>query len=115
MTTLYRSPTVIIDAHEWHVIVKQKDGRIFKRFYFRPLTLRRVPWQPISSWVGPKPKGLGMRLSRFNIHVEMALDSDKLRRAAVARLPKIPTGAMLRNSTEMARCYGGDSAREVTI
>lgn len=98
MTTLYRSPNVVIEAHEWHVIVKKKDSRVYRRFYFRPLTTRAVSWQPVALWVGPKPKQLGKHLARFRRHADEAMVSEKVRVEAVAALRKVPSGAMLRNS-----------------
>ncbi|XUM19791.1 hypothetical protein ACRAVF_19180 [Bradyrhizobium oligotrophicum S58] len=95
MSILYRSPNLIVDAHEWHVVVRKKDGHIFRRYMFRPLT--STAWKPITNWQGPRPKQLNNRLARFLRHAEFAMGSEKARAQAVAKLPRVPTGAMQLN------------------
>jgi hypothetical protein len=58
MTTLYRTPNIVIDEFEWHASVETKDGRVYRRFKFRPLShyLRKEMWLPITSWRGHRPK-----------------------------------------------------------
>ncbi|MGJ5032338.1 hypothetical protein ACQR1I_36255 [Bradyrhizobium sp. HKCCYLS2038] len=84
MSTLYRSPDLIVDEHEWHIRVFKVDGRTFMRFYFRPLKLKPTPWQRIEFWQGPKPKRLGHKLAKYRKHAEIAMRADATRRAAVA-------------------------------
>jgi hypothetical protein len=86
LTVLYRSPTIIIDSHEWHVSVELR-GRGAKpaphvHYKFRPVSLRAYRWQPIAEWVGPKPKGMCNRLWKFRGHVALAMQSDVSRRRA---------------------------------
>jgi hypothetical protein len=57
MTTLYRTPNIILASHEWHALVRLKAGRVARRFYFRPLSSKPHPWQPLHQWQGHKPKG----------------------------------------------------------
>lgn len=100
MTTLYRSPTVIIDAHEWHVVVLLgKSGRVSQHYRWRPVAIRASCWSNITSWKGPKPKGLFRRLSRFRIHVQFAMGTEVRRKAAAATLGQKPirTAAMIEN------------------
>jgi hypothetical protein len=85
-TTLYRSPNVVIDAHEWHVLVCKCRGRSLLQYRWRPLSLREFRWLPITSWVGPKPKRIGNVLRIFKPHVERAMRSEAVRRERVAAL-----------------------------
>jgi hypothetical protein len=84
MTTLYRSPTLIIDRHEWHVAVVKHYGRAAVRYCWRPLSARAERWQPISAWEGPKPKRIGDAFWRFRGHVREAMNSEQARRDALA-------------------------------
>lgn len=95
MTVLYRSPTIIIDAHEWHVTVESRgrSPRPHVHYKFRPVSLRAFRWQPIAEWVGPKPKGMCNRLWRFKSHVQLALAADVNRRRAAIMAPGARVGA----------------------
>jgi hypothetical protein len=90
VTTLYRTPNVIIDAHEWHASVETKNGRVYRRFKFRPLShyIRREMWLPITSWTGRKPKGIGKRFAAFKAHMVQAersvAENSRAARALVA-------------------------------
>lgn len=99
MTTLYRSPNVILDAHEWHVAVTKTKGRTNTTHYWRPLAGKPTKWRPISAWQGARPKGLGARFWRYRAHIREALEGREERARELARLPRGPaTGAMLRNA-----------------
>lgn len=97
MTTLYRSPDVIIDRHEWHLIVKRHNGRTFKRFFWRPLSLKTLAWSNVAAWRGPKPKGLGDRFTKFKTHVAAAMECEARRRDAAMRLRGPETAASAAN------------------
>lgn len=81
MTTLYRTPNIIIDAHEWHAIVRLKDRRASVTFLYRPLRGNSL-WHRATSWQGRKPKGLGERFKMFRRHIELAMGSEARRRTA---------------------------------
>jgi hypothetical protein len=103
MTTLYRSPSLIIDAHEWHVAVYLKDGHTFTRFRWRPLSIRNYHWSNIKTWKGPRPKDLGDKFWRFRLHVRLAMESEARRREAAGVVAKLPTAAVVANvGLEMA-------------
>lgn len=103
MTTLYKTPDVIIDGFEWHILVhipSASPGRKpITTHYWRPLSARRIRWRSISSWQGFRPKGLGDRFWRYRCHIREALEGRAVRDAALARLERArPNGAMLRNA-----------------
>lgn len=54
MTTLYRSPTIVIAEHEWHLCVEKLGGRIYRRYKFRPMPARRGThlWHKADAWKG---------------------------------------------------------------
>jgi hypothetical protein len=58
MVTLYRSPSIIVDEHEWHLHTRVDYGHVSTVYYFRPLSRVRYRWMPITSWKGHKPKNL---------------------------------------------------------
>lgn len=104
--TLYRSPSLIIDDHEWHIAVtvgsagsrQRTPGRAVKQYFWRPLSLRQYKWLSITAWKGPKPKGLWHLFQIYHPHANRAMGTDLLRRAAIERLAcKRPNGAALRN------------------
>jgi hypothetical protein len=97
MTTLYRTPNIIIDAHEWHATVRYKAGRTLLQYRWRPLSGQQYQWLPITSWVGPKPKGLSKRFAKYRRHIDLAMSSESRRREAAALVRALPTGTMLRN------------------
>lgn len=96
MTTLYRSPDVVIDAHQWHVVVRKIHGRVVTTYRWR--TLSGGCWHLISNWVGPRPKGLCNRMWRYRCHIREALESEEKRKFAAAAQRGVKTGAMLRNA-----------------
>jgi hypothetical protein len=104
MTTLYRSPSIILDAHEWHVIVRVKAGRVTKTFRWRPVAVNGDQWLPKSSWVGPMPKGFGQKMQRFKLHIDFAMRSEVRRKEAAVALGRVkPTAAMLVNVSVQER------------
>lgn len=85
MTTLYRSPNIIVDKHEWHVRVDMFNGRSARQYFFRPLSTVRYKWLPVTSWEGPKPR-LWRIFQSHHRHIKIALESDLRRRTAAVRL-----------------------------
>jgi hypothetical protein len=77
MTTLYRSPNVILADHEWHVHVWHRKGHVTTCYYFRPLSTRPMAWQPQSEWTGHKPKWREWNRSfgKFKMHATQAARS----------------------------------------
>lgn len=84
MTTLYRTPNLIIDRHEWHAAVVKHYGKTTLRYFWRPLSARAERWQPVTAWEGPKPKRIGRTFWRFRLHIREAMDSDRVRSEALA-------------------------------
>lgn len=96
MTTLYRTPDIIIDKHEWHVAVVRHCGRTTVRYYWRPLSTRRERWQPIVEWQGPKPKWIGKTFWRFRLHIREALEYEQARAKALAGMQRTQLGTPVR-------------------
>ena len=86
MTTLYRSPNVIIDRHEWHAVVYLRRERAILTYHWRPLTGKREGWRDVTTWQGPKPKGMPAAFWRFRAHIREAMGSEIARREAIAGL-----------------------------
>lgn len=84
MTTLYRSPNVILDRHEWHAVVYLRRGRSVLTYQWRPLSARSERWQDVTRWQDPKPKGMSAAFFRFRTHIREAMRSEDSRRAALA-------------------------------
>lgn len=97
MTTLYRTPNIIIDAHEWHATVRLRDGRISLAYRWRPLSARTYQWSNMGTWKGPRPKGLGDTFQVFRRHIRRAMASESARREAIARLRGPPSRAAVAN------------------
>ncbi len=97
---LYRSPNVIVDAHEWHVAAKLHRGnRITIGYYWRPLVHVRGDWKSLSQWEGPRPKNFARQFQRYRPHAIVARDSEKRRQEAVRRAKQLPpTAAALANA-----------------
>ena len=85
MSTLYRSPAIIIDRHEWHAVVLLDHGRISQHYRWRPVSLKPQAWHPITDWVGPRPKKMYDRFHKFRQHIKFAMESE-LRRREVAKM-----------------------------
>lgn len=100
MTTLYRTPNVIVDRHEWHAVVRLKHGRVLLQYRWRPLSVRTYPWSCVTKWQGTKPKQLGRQFQVFRCHIRRAMVSEQCRWEAVAALRGSPNGALLLNSVE---------------
>lgn len=97
MTTLYRTPNLIIDAHEWHAVVRLTGTRVSLCYRWRPLSVRECKWSSIAIWKGLLPKGMCGVFWPFKTHIRMAMDSEKTRREAFATLRGRPNGATMRN------------------
>lgn len=81
---LYRSPSVIIDDHEWHLTARVDYGHVLVTYYFRPLSRVRYRWQPITSWEGKKPKLTKFFLAHIR-HARAAADNHKRRDEIIAK------------------------------
>lgn len=83
MSTLYRSPSHLVDGHEWYVAVESSTeahrpttrNRVASIMRWRPHGQRRTRWSPISKWKGPLPKGFRKLFEPY------------LKQAAIARTP----------------------------
>lgn len=64
MTLLYRSPNVLIDKHEWHVVVRLSDRRgvVVTEYKWRSLDAPFGYWHSRTDW--PLPR-LPKRMSNF--------------------------------------------------
>jgi hypothetical protein len=96
MTTLYRTPNVIIDRHEWHIAVVKHYGKTTLRYCWRPLSQRAERWQPITVWEGPKPKRIWHAFKRFRLHVREAMNSEQARVEALAGVSRTQLGTPVR-------------------
>lgn len=97
MTTLYRTPNLIIDVHEWHAVVRLNGTRVSLCYKWRPLSTRAYAWSNLSSWQGPRPKHFCNRFWMFKNHIRAAMRSEAERRAAIAGLRGPISGAACRN------------------
>lgn len=87
MSTIYRSPNVVIDVHEWHLAVTNRGrGRIAKQFYFRPLSAQRLAWRPIHEWRDALPERFGSRFQTYRTHALLAIEGETKRAALVEQL-----------------------------
>lgn len=85
MPTLFRSPNIRIDAHEWHVAVTQ--ARVGRRALIGYRW--RAPggmWQNITTWQGKLPKGLREFFRPYQLGIRVAVDGasrkpDRIRQA----------------------------------
>lgn len=71
MTTLYRSPTIVIADHEWHLCVEKLGGRIYRRYKFRPVSTRALAWRSADKWPG-RPFKLWRDFGRYIPHAKAA-------------------------------------------
>jgi hypothetical protein len=101
VTTFYRTPDIVIDAHEWHVVVWRKCSRVSVCYRWRPVSLKTHRWQSIKTWKGRKPLDLWRYFAPYKRHIEHAKGCDARRREAAAKLAaqRTPTGAMVQNVT----------------
>lgn len=97
MIILYRSPSVIIDAHEWRLSVfESKSGHPSIHYCWRPLSARPGRWQPIVAWQGRKPNGIKQSFWRFRAHVREAITSTQRRREALTGVKRTLLGTPIR-------------------
>lgn len=87
MTTLYRTPNVVLAGAEWHCAVKFRNGRARRHFRFR--LSGRYMWLPITSWKGnlPKAKEFNNAFQTFKPHMlraerSVVANAERLGRAA---------------------------------
>lgn len=90
--TLYRSPAVIIGDHEWHLCVRKVSGRVTMQYYFRPLSLTRYRWLPITNWEGRKP-ALFDKFQTYRLHALRAKDNDLRRASLIAARERLRVAA----------------------
>jgi hypothetical protein len=98
MTTLYRTPNLVLDQHEWHAAVLLNHGRISLVYKWRPLSLKQYRWSLVSQWKGPKPKDLCNRFWMFRSHIRKAMLSEEVRAQAIQKMRGPPTAAQMRNA-----------------
>lgn len=84
MTTLYKSPDVLIDKHEWHLRVHRNAGshrrtRVTMQFYFRPFSSVPLAWRPVAEWRTPMPPGFGSRFQTYRLHGQKAKEQEEKR------------------------------------
>lgn len=76
MSTLYRTPNIVIDEFEFHMSVElREDSRVRRYLRWRPLARRnQVPWATIAHFKGhpPKPTVLKVRFAPFMKHMLQA-------------------------------------------
>lgn len=72
MTLLYRSPNITIDKHEWHVTVNQSSSKRIVTYRFRQIGAN-VKWQPITKWIGRRPKEMGLFFAPYRKSVRVAM------------------------------------------
>jgi len=114
MTTLYRTPNLVIDRHEWHAAVLLNCGRVSLVYRWRPLCLKRVAWSTMRQWRGPKPKALCNRFWMFKSHIRKAAQSEQVRREAIAALKgPVPAAVAVNTGDNMKR--RGDRAKTLLV
>jgi hypothetical protein len=70
MTTLYRSPNVMVDGVRWHVAVERR------RIVGKPIVCYRfqtTTWKSVHHWPGRLPKALYKAFKPYRRHVNVAL------------------------------------------
>jgi hypothetical protein len=76
MPTLYRSPTLVIGEHEWHLRVETDHGRPFIAYRFRPAD-KPAPWQSAQRFPGRMPKGMWKLFQAYIPHARIAAAGPK--------------------------------------
>lgn len=72
MTTLYRSPNVLIDGVVWHVaVIRNGNRRVNVQYRWR--RSEREMWQSVAAWPGSLPKGLRNRFGTYRKSVLAAV------------------------------------------
>lgn len=84
MSTIYRSPNIIIDDDEWHLLALAKDGRLRLKYCFRPYSSRPQMWRPIVQYPGHLPKNLAERFAPYRKHADKAVRHEQRRRALLS-------------------------------
>lgn len=104
VTVLYRTPDIVVDAHEWHVIVWRQRGHVSVAYRWRPVAIKTHAWQSILTWKGPKPLRLWKFFAPYKRHIEYAKGCDARRREAAMKLRGPATAAMVRNAGSLHEC-----------
>lgn len=84
MTTLYRTPNLIIDEHEWHAAVRLKAGRVSLAYYWRPLSVQAFRWSTKATWPHKMPVRFSNRFWMYRLHIRTAMRSEVERTRAIA-------------------------------
>ena len=83
MTTLYRSPTLLIGDHEWHLRVERNQShgltRVAMQYYFRPFSAVPLSWRPVHEWRTPMPERFGSRFQTYRLHGRLAMEFEAKR------------------------------------
>ena len=82
MTLLYRSPNIVIDGHEWHVTVNQSSSKRIVTYRFRQIGAN-VKWQPITKWIGRRPKEMGLFFAPAALEADIKAQFGEIGRAHV--------------------------------
>jgi hypothetical protein len=89
MVMLYRSPSIIVENYEWHLCTRVDYGHVVTKYYFRPLSLVRYRWMPITSWKGHKPKSLRKVFQAHLHHARTAEDNFRRRSEIISERLKV--------------------------
>lgn len=88
MTTLYRSPNVLVDGIEFHVTVEQHKGRRpVTRYYFRTRNPTVSMWAPVEQFQGRLPKGMRRFFKKYRGSIADALATAET--PAVRKFPAV--------------------------
>jgi len=74
-TLLYRSPDVVINEFQWHLVVEARNGKACRFLRWRPAGKPGTVgmWRPFKKWVGHKPKAAEFKLlEKFKPHARLA-------------------------------------------
>lgn len=77
MTLLYRSPNVLIDKHEWHVVVRMTDhGVVVTEYKWRDAAALNGYWHSRTDWPLPAmPKGMSNVFQAYRKSIRAAIES----------------------------------------
>lgn len=91
VTTLYRTPNVVIDEFEFHMTVEVRKGRVGRHTRWRLLSTKPLAWQLIAHFKGhpPKPGIFKDAFRPYLPHVLIAEKSVAENRAKAVALQKV--------------------------
>lgn len=93
MTTLYKSPDIVIGDHEWHLMVRLHYGRATMKHYFRPLSAIKVKWTSIEKWKGSLHEQFRNRFAPYRRHALIAIALHEQRAKAVLARERLRAAA----------------------